>query len=796
MKKASQPQKLVHDNDAYELVIPTAFANKHDLDHVGCLHCGNEIPSYRKNSEFCCNGCKFVFQLIKNEKFDKFYTLTSGKKLQPKIFLFKKSKNLDWVDQAQINQHRSCEFALDGMECAACVWLVKTLGKRMDIPGVEVNSALGRIRIQTQTLSSEKLKEFFGHLQDFGYQAFPIQDDAGRGTEGKALLSRIGVLAASVMNSMIFSFAMYLGLTEKEPLLFHVFGYMNFLFCTLAVGVGGSYFFRKAWAGIRVGMFHFDLPVSIGMLAAYAGSTYSYFFGNNEHVYFDTLCTFIFLMLVGRLLQVRWVEKNRSAIANSKELESMTVRRIGKNLEEIAIHQIQADDMLLISPGNMIPIACELISPTQASISNEWITGESEPQLVEKGNSIAAGSQNISMQSLTVISKESYRAGDLSRWMFSSGEKNPTSSFWQTYAQKYSIMVLSLLTFGFLFFAFSDLPRAIKTAVTISLVTCPCGIGIGIPMAQMVAQRKLLAMGIYIRDLNLLEHLQKIKTLVFDKTGTLTLAELRIKNPEAIDALSLKDQSVLFHASAQSQHPISQAIYQHMITYALAWEKIEVNEIPGQGLHVECGHDRYFLGKGKDQSRFSFIKNDDNLMQLEFEETLLEDARPVFANLSKQNYQLHVLSGDKAERVEEVANKLGIQKNQYSAQCTPMQKEEWLRAHHPESILFLGDGLNDSLALKSAMISGASLSNSFNLASHANFYFSTLDIRWLPSMLSIGKRFSKVVRGNVTFSIFYNCTAVVLSMMGILTPLVAAIVMPTVSLLVVGASVQTMKKGN
>lgn len=794
MTKSLLQESVRDGDDAYANIINTKVEIKHDVDQTLCKHCSNPIPSYRLETNFCCNGCKFVFQLIKNESFDKFYSLAAGKKLQPKIFLFKKAKNLDWLDQANINQLTSCEFTLEGMECAACVWLIKTLGKRMNIPGIEVNSALGRVRVRTKSLSSEKLKEFFSHLQDFGYQAFPLQENASQNIEGRALLSRIGVLAASVMNSMIFSFAMYLGLTDKEPVLFSIFGYMNFLFCTLAVGVGGSYFFRKAWAGLRMGMFHFDLPVSIGMLAAYIGSTYSYFWGSSEHVYFDTLCTFIFLMLVGRLLQVRWVEKNRSSIANSKELESMTVRRIGKNLEEIAIHQIQTNNTLLISPGNMIPIACELIAPEKANISNEWITGESEPLICEKGSLIAAGSQNVSMQPLTVTAKESYRSGDLSRWMFSSGDKSPTSSFWQTYAQKYSIMVLSLLTFGFLFFVFSDLPRAVKTAVTISLVTCPCGIGIGIPMAQMVAQRKLLSMGIYIRDLNLLEHLQKIKTLVFDKTGTLTLAELCIKNPQAIESLSLKDQSVLFHAAAQSQHPVSQAIYQHMITRSLPWEAIDVKETPGEGLDVRCGQDCYFIGKGQEQSRLIFTKNNQTLIQLEFEETLLEGAKPVFENLADQNYQIHVLSGDKSERVDEIAQKLGIKRGQYTAQCTPTQKEDWLRAHHPETTLFLGDGLNDSLALKSALISGASLSNSFNLASHANFYFSTLDIRWLPSLLLMGKRFSKVVRGNVIFSVFYNCTAVVLSMIGILTPLVAAIVMPTVSLLVVGVSVQTMKK--
>ncbi|MEZ4845786.1 MAG: HAD-IC family P-type ATPase [Bdellovibrionota bacterium] len=274
-----------------------------------------------------------------------------------------------------------------------------------------------------------------------------------------------------------------------------------------------------------------------------------------------------------------------------------------------------------------------------------------------------------------------------------------------------------------MFFAWTDLPRAIKTAVTISLVTCPCGIGIGIPMAQMVAQRKLLSMGIYLRDLNLLEHIQKIKTLVFDKTGTLTLAELRIKNPQEIDTLSTQDQSVLFHAAAQSQHPVSQSIYQNMITKSLPLANLQVQETAGHGLEIKFESDRYFMGRSDVNATFVFEKNGEKLIHLEFEETLLEDARPVFEYLKLQNYRLHVLSGDKIEKVASIANKLGIQESEYTAQCTPQQKEQWLQTNHPETSLFLGDGLNDSLALESALISGASLSNSLTLLHMRIFIF-------------------------------------------------------------------------
>lgn len=793
MTKVTQPQILVHDNDSYERTIYPSVNAKHDENH-NCDHCGNIIPSYRPNSSFCCNGCEFVYQLINNEHLERFYQLAEGSKRKPKIFLFKKSNDLDWVDAIPSESLQSCEFSVEGMECAACVWLIKTLSKRLNIPGIEVNSAMGRFRVYTKGVEAKRLKDFFVQLQNFGYHVFPLQNNQSQSIEGRDLLLRIGVVAASVMNSMIFSFAMYLGLTAKEPFLFSIFSHLNFLFCTLAVGVGGSYFFRKAWAGIKMRVFHFDFPVSIGVLGAYLGSTYSYLFGNMEHVYFDTLCAFIFLMLVGRFLQVRWVEKNRASISSSKELESMTVKRIGKFLEEIPIHEIQANDQLMISSGSMIPVACKLISPESSDLSLEWISGEGDPVNVQAGQIITAGAQNLRNETLIVSALQSYKSGDVSQWMFSTHEKSPTNSFWQTYAQKYSWMVLSFLAFGFLFYAFTDLERAIRTAITISLVTCPCGIGIGIPMAQMIAQRKLLSSGIYLRDLNLLEHLKNVKRLVFDKTGTLTLGDLHIKNPESFELLSKRDLSILFNAVSQSQHPVSRSIYNHLLSKKILWEKIRIKEIPGLGLDIFTDQANYFLGRSLNNQELVFKKENIDLLHLSFEETLLEDANPVFTSLKKQGYEINLLSGDKLAKVSEIARRLDLEESSCVAQCTPQQKEAWIANHEPESTFFLGDGLNDSLALRKALISGVSLSSSWSLASNANFYFSTLDIRWLPTMLELGKTFSSVVRGNVAFSIFYNTTAVTLAIAGYLTPLAAAIVMPAVSLFVVAISTNAMKK--
>lgn len=784
-------EKLVHD-DAYRKSIAPSLNTQHDVGQK-CKHCDDQIPIYRKSSAFCCNGCELVYGLIHSENLSRFYDLKASSKLQPKILFFKRKQNMDWVGSLDIDTSPVCELSIDGIECTACVWLIKTLAKRMNIPAIKINSASGRLKILTHGLTRVELKSFLSHLQDFGYWVSVAQKKSEK-RETKSLLLRMGIVSASVMNSMMFSIAMYLGLTSSEPFLFKLFSHLNFLFCVLAVGVGGSYFFRKAWAGIRMGMFHFDLPVSFGILTAFFGSTYSYFWGNQEHVYFDTLCTFIFLMLLGRFLQVKWVEKNKDSISNMKDLESMMVKKVSDQLEEISIQQIRLGDKLMIPSGGMIPVLSELQSPSRAEFSQEWITGESIPACVQLGQTIVAGSHNASMQPVYVLAKQAYQSGDLAHWVFSDQEKTPTSNFWQSYAQKYTWMVTGFLLIGFFSFAFSDLERAIKTVITISLVTCPCGIGIAIPMTQMFVQRKLLSMGIYLRDLNMLEHLKEIKTMVFDKTGTLTLSELRIKNAYVLNQLDSKDLTVLFHASSQSQHPVSRAIYQHLMVQKMPWVEMKVTEMLGQGLDIELDHTKYFLGRTQAGEGLVFEKNGVELVRLEFEETLLEDATPVFQKLKNDGYQLQVLSGDHAEKVGAIATQLGLNEDQFLSKCSPKDKEHWIKTHQPERILFLGDGLNDSLALRLSKISGVSISNSLSLASNANFYYSTLNIRWLPELMRLGKNFSSVVHSNLVFSISYNLVAVALAMAQFLDPLVAAIIMPVVSFGVVGVSVFWMKK--
>ncbi len=502
----------------------------------------------------------------------------------------------------------------------------------------------------------------------------------------------------------------------------------------------------------------------------------------------------IFLMILGRFLQVRWVEKNRESISSTKDLETMTVKKIGEQLTEIPIYKIEINDRLLIASGAMVPVSSILESPLETEVSQEWITGESDPIKIQSSQTILAGSQNISAQPIYVKALKSYQSGEISQWIFASSEKTLTSSFWQSYSKKYTLMVLGFLIIGFLFYAFRDMSRAIKIAVTISLVTCPCGIGIAIPMAQTVAQRKLLSLGIFLRDLNLLEHLKKIGTLVFDKTGTLTLAELKIKNPQDLEKLNSGDISVLFHSVAQSQHPISRTIYQYLAPRNIPWKDVTIREIPGKGLDVHSDGIDYFVGRSESNQELSFTKRGVALLDLHFEETLLEDAKPIFHHLISEGYQIQILSGDKMEKVSEIAKRLDLSPSHYQAQCTPQQKESWIKQHGPENILFLGDGLNDSLALRSAGISGVALSDSLSLASNANFYFSTLNIRWLPKMLELGKLFTSVIRGNIIFSIVYNFTAVALSIAGVLTPLAAAVVMPTVSLLVVAISTKRMRK--
>ena len=295
------------------------------------------------------------------------------------------------------------------------------------------------------------------------------------------------------MNVMTYSVAYYFGLAADEATLYEILGQLSIAWATIALIVGGYPFIVAAWRGLKRGIAHLDLPIAVGMLFAYAGSTWAYFTQGPDTAYFDTITIFITLMLFGRWLQERVVERNRNTLLASSGVADLFTRRFDQGLPKaVPVSDIEVDDELWIAPGDLVPVSSILLHQP-ATVSLDWITGEAAPVEMEPGGIAPAGAFNAGSRGFRVSAREEFsgsRLSDLIRGETSDeSDTRPSSisgieAWWNRVASVYVLLVFAVAALGFLIGLRTDLQRAIETSVAIMVVTCPCALGLGLPLGR------------------------------------------------------------------------------------------------------------------------------------------------------------------------------------------------------------------------------------------------------------------------------------------------------------------------
>ncbi|MCB1198582.1 MAG: heavy metal translocating P-type ATPase metal-binding domain-containing protein, partial [Deltaproteobacteria bacterium] len=497
-------------------------------DTKPCIHCGTQIPHRRQDSSFCCSGCAFVYKMIHDQQLDRYYKL-KDKKTSPLIGLLHKKNNLDWVEAHLAQTPGQIKAQVKGVQCAACVWLIQEMAKKIGSAQVSINTAYGTLTLSFDPEAFD-VKAYLSVLQDLGYVVSAPSKQAYVQTS-RGLLIRVGICAALSMNVMMFSASIYTGLNASNTSsVFQLVTHINLVIATLAMLIGGTYFLQRAYKGLKMGLLHFDLPISIGIVLAYAGSLYTHFFGNPEFSYFDTVTIFITLMLIGRLVQQRMIEKNKNQIMQSQEASVFNIRkREGEAIVEIPFEEIQQGDRLLIPLGSIFPVAC--IAEQSVEIDLSWINGESTPVLKFVGELIPSGATLLGPHAVEVIADVEYHGAELAELLTQAQQKEMLPLLWQNFAKYYVIGVLSFVTIGFAFWFWkAGLHQAISVAVSIAVVTCPCSLGLAIPLARTLAYRILMFEGVLIQRSHTLDDMQKVQHVAFDKTGTLTMSDLHWRN--------------------------------------------------------------------------------------------------------------------------------------------------------------------------------------------------------------------------------------------------------------------------
>jgi Cu2+-exporting ATPase len=754
-------------------------------ESVACAHCGTPFEPDTRRTKFCCAGCEFVHNLILKNGLDRFYELRGGTGLPARSLVFTR-RDYSWISDlmknAEASGRSSLTLELQGISCIGCVWLVEKLFMRT--PGalaVEVNSALGQVKLRWKSGACD-LPAFAADLQSFGYLLGPVGEKSAPRISG--LVKRIGLCAAFALNAMLFSVPRYLGMDQGfqyAPL----FDRLALLFATLSFLTGGTYFFSRTWASLRSGALHIDLPISIGLIAAYAGSLYAWQVNAMNFAYFDFVSTFSFLMLVGRWVQQSAIEKNRSRLLSLHDNQLFVMSLDGAKM---SASELRPGVSYFVATGKLVPVRSKLLSAA-ATLSLEWINGESEPRAANAGRILPAGAINGGNGTLQVEAIEGWNQSLLARLMQVVPRVASGTEAGERFIKGYIIVVLGVAIAGFAgwLIAGHAMLAALQVLISVLVVSCPCASGVAIPLADEIATSALRRMGIFIREQSLWSRINKVRKIIFDKTGTLTLETMTLRNPEALDALEPAQKSVLLQMVSENLHPVSCCLRELLMAQGVeAARDGEVREHIGDGLELRGGADVWRLGRpdwaGAALKDCVFALNGSSIATFSFAEQPRADAAAEIALLRSRGYRVDIVSGDRGHKVSAMAQQLGLPDGNYHGEMSPAEKADWVRSIDACDTLMIGDGANDSLAFNESLCTGTPAIDRGLLEHKSDFYFVGRGLNGVRHLLDSGLRRRDTVRSVLAFAVAYNIVVVVISLAGKMSPLAAAVLMPLSSL--------------
>jgi Cu2+-exporting ATPase len=751
------------------------------------------IPEGATTAPFCCSGCEVVHGLLVDQGLERYYELADRIVGTPAAAPSGTPTPRAWLDplleaSSAAAEGELVELDLDvqGVHCSACVWLMEETFRRCNGGGsITVNPAIGRVSLAYRKGMFE-LGSWLNNVEAFGYRFGPPLKQNRPSTTDLPL--RLGVCAALAVNIMLFSVSFYFGLTPAEGEIFDLFSRLSAVLATAVVVIGGWPFFRTAFFGLRRGVAHLDLPIAVGILLVFVTSLARMRDGRGDLAYFDSLAIFITLMLTGRFIQERIIERNRRFLLEDDGVADMFVRRReGERLATVPVAAVRAGDRLIVAPGELIPVACLLAGTNGGAISRDWIDGESEARPVGAGDPVPAGSFNAGAGALELLATEAFTQSALAALLTprSAGQR-PTRAGLRERIGRWWVAGVFLAAATAIAIWWPHGPdRALEITAAVLVVTCPCAIGIALPLAQELTLQRLRRQGFFVRHRSVLDHLPAVRRVVFDKTGTLTLRRLELERPERLLALPDDARRVAYDLAARSSHPASRAIAAALESRgAVLSADFPSQEVVGQGVEVELDGARWRLGR---RSWATGAAGDDPVLarggelvaELGLREVARPDARAEIQRLAGNGVEIWLMSGDDQGRVDRLAASLAIPADRAFGGLSPQAKAERVRALDRADTLYLGDGVNDALAFEAALVAGTPAVDRPVVPGRCDFFLLGEGISALSTAIAGAGSLERVTRHLLAAALLYNALAVSASLAGWVSPLVAAIAMPS-----------------
>ncbi|WP_102961334.1 heavy metal translocating P-type ATPase [Mangrovicella endophytica] len=698
-------------------------------------------------------------------------------------------------------------LAAPAIHCAACIQTIERGLKRVQgVRSARVNFSTRRVMVEADAAMAEPF-QIVETLEKLGYKA-ELFDLSGELTDGSAvtasLIRALVVAGFASANVMLLSVSVWSGADGTTRTLFL---YLSALLAVPATLYAGQPFYRSAWSALRSGRLNMDVPIALAVLLTLGLSVYEATIGTGES-WFDASVSLIFFLLIGRVLDHLMRERARGGVEQLTRLAAKGAMRImpdGSTLY-VPVDEIRPGMRLLVAVGERFAVDCRLADGTRTDVDRSMATGESLPVSVSAGAKVEAGAVNLTRSVEVEATADAGHSlvSEMVRLM-EAAEQGKAS--YVRLADKLATLyaplvhILAFSTFAGWMLVTQDWHAAIRAAVCVLIVTCPCALGLAVPIAQVVGASILMRRGILVRNGSAFERMAEVRQAVFDKTGTLTLPHLKL-GAGGIDDAALAAAAGL---ASNSRHPLSQAV-----TALAAGRGVQplsvtdVGEIAGAGIEGRIGDMAVRLGRrdfaaavatgasaraaGEDEATLWFAGAGFALQPLAVEAELRPDAEATLREFQAGGITSHLLSGDTAASVEALRARLPIAAGHAFASMSPAAKVERIAALGREGgpVLFVGDGINDAPALGAAHVSMTPAAASDVGRANADFVFLNASLAGVIDAWKLSRAVVSFVKQNFAIAIAYNTIAIPLAMFGGVTPLIAAIAMSSSSIIVVG----------
>ncbi|WP_105213553.1 heavy metal translocating P-type ATPase [Pseudoalteromonas sp. T1lg22] len=787
-----------------------------------CFHCLEPIPKgfnesvvvNNKPEPMCCIGCKAVAETIIAQgmsDYYKFRTESAGKvqQLVPEQLALIQSYDNESIQQEFISHQgndKEVLLSVEGISCAACAWLIeKQLLAHSGVKRVDVNTSTHRAMIVWDDTQA-KLSTLITSLAEIGYKSYPFQADneaAQKQVQAKSFVRRLGVAGLMTMQVMMFAFAMYFGMfSGMEDNFEQYFRWISLTLATPVIFYSALPFLSNAITGLKAKQLNMDVPVSLAIFGAYFASGYATFTGTGE-VYFESICMFTFLLLLGKYLEFRARLKASEFTANLQQLLPLTARVVDGDNEEqlISAKLLKLGDTVRVKAGETIAADGQVISG-RSSVDESMMTGEHHPVNKTLGDQVHAGTVNHDGVLSLKVNKvgQNTLVNQIIRLQHSALSQRPKiAQITDKVAQWFVACLLIFASITALSWYQIDPEHAFWVTIAVLVATCPCALSLAIPTALTCAVANLTKRGVLIKQAHVLETATKLTKVGFDKTGTLTYGRFAIAKMDILDSGYNEQELKSLAASLErySEHPIAKA-FSEITPIHPQPEQVEVHTGFGvagiwQAHKVHIGKANWFTHELELNAQAVLFIDQKPVAAFYLQDQVRDHAEALQAELKEQNISRVMLTGDPSTAGKQLAEQLEL--DAYHGALLPEDKLALMQKWHGEGQVcaMIGDGVNDSPVFNAAHLSIAMDSGADISKNTADVVLLNSDLRSVAQLIRVAKQTRRIIRQNLTLSLCYNGAILPLAALGWVAPWMAVIGMSASSIIVITNSLRLLR---